>query len=102
MTLHTDAVAKDGAMGERAGGIDSDDSDSFIGLANRADHLIDKGAFPRTGRASNAYDQGTAGLRKERGDQGTAGRRLIFNQRGGACERAKITGKNLGAKARDL
>src|SRR5262249_61758654 len=48
--LHADAIAEDGAAGERAGGIDGDDSDAHAALAERACDLIVERALAGAGR----------------------------------------------------
>ena len=96
MLLHADAVAEDGAVGERAGGVDGDDADGAGLAAEVSGDLIDEGAFAGTGRAGDAENEGAAGVGEKGGDEFAGGGGLIFDGGGGAGEGTGVAGEDAG------
>ena len=94
MLLHADAVAEDGAVGERAGGIDGDDADGAGLAAEVGGDLIDKGAFAGAGRAGDAENEGAASVGEQGGDELAGGWCLVFDGGGGAGEGTGVAGED--------
>ena len=92
MRLHTDAVTKNRAAGNAAGGIDRKDAYGFSFTANGASQRIHERALPCPGRSGNTGDNGMPGVRRKLADQRGGFARAIFNACGGASQRARVTG----------
>ena len=65
VALHADAIAEDGAAGERRRRIDGDDADALASFAVVVDERVDDGRLARAGVAGDAEDVGAPGVRIE-------------------------------------
>ena len=69
MAAHANAVAKDGAAGERRGGIDCDEAKGLLALAVLPGERIDERALAGAGRSREADDAGAARVGEQRLEQ---------------------------------
>ena len=92
MVLHPDAIAENCSLCERTARIDCNHGDAMLLLAKRANELIDKGAFARSRRSSDAnnacWGDADGKFPKKRLVSG----RAILDERDGSCERAHVAG----------
>jgi hypothetical protein len=88
--LHPQAIAEDGAAGERAGGVHGNDADGFVGLARFGGEAIDQRAFTGARRASDADEIGVSGMLKDVAHQRGRGGRLVFDERNRASHRPQV------------
>src|ERR1019366_9185973 len=77
--LHANAVAKNCAAAERAGGIDSDDANRLPLLAVRVCYLVHQRALARAWRARHAQQYGLAAIGKQRLQQFGGLRAVVFD-----------------------
>ena len=88
--LHPDAVAQDGAAGDRAGRIDRDDGHRPPGAAQLRDQRRHERALARAGRPGDADQLGAAGQRVEAPQRGLGDRRPVLDRGQQPRQRAAI------------
>ena len=87
---HADAVAKDGAAGQRAAGVDRDDTNPPPLLAYQVDQRGNQCAFPGARRPRDADYVGRSGSAIDEIENAQGGWVLIFDERGEAGQDATV------------
>ena len=87
-----DAVAEQGAAGERARGVDREHGDLAVGLPHLRCQGADQGALPHPGRPGQPDDPGPAGPREDLANQLPAGRVVVLDQGDRARQRPLVAG----------
>jgi hypothetical protein len=90
MFPQADAITEERAAGKGAGGVDGDDADGAICMAELLGETIDQAALARAGSAGDADAEGAAGVRETGGKQRGSFGRIVFNEGDGAGERAVV------------
>jgi len=95
MALHANAVTKDCAARVGAGGVDSDDADSFVPFAVVRREAIDECALASAGSASDSSEIGCSSLRKQNFKERFGVRRVILNGGDSAGNGTDLAGADL-------
>src|SRR5262249_37685921 len=93
-----DPVAEQRAVREGARGIDRDDADRDLTLADVPDQGRDEAGLAAPGRAGHADRVRRAGVRVEVGDDAVRERVAVLDERDRACERAPVALPDAGGK----
>src|SRR6185436_3024625 len=91
-----DPIPEQRATRERARGIDGNDPDGAVGLADVADEGADEARLPHAGWAGHADDRGPSGGRVDLPHEGIGKRLTVLDERDRARERTPITGAYAG------
>jgi len=94
VTLHTDAVAKDGAAREGARGVDGQDADASPLFAEGLDEPVAERRFARAGVSGHADDACAARLRKEVAEEILVPRAAVVDKAKAAREGRRVSGQD--------
>ena len=92
--LHAHAIAKHGAAGERAGGIDGEDTDGVAGLAPARDETIDQRALARARRAGDADEKRAPRSPEQLAHERGPSIGIVLDERDAARNSARIAGED--------
>ena len=95
---HADAIAEDGAAGERRGRIDGDDSDALLLRAVVLRQRRHERRLAGAGRAGDADDARAAGSGIELGQEELRVGSFALDEGDGAAEGAEVAGDDVGGE----